>query len=138
MGIRERRNVANSGHRLDEDFLPFAVKFGRKKSDARRISTGLGKGAHEPLADHIVGQTQNWNAGCGPLCGETCCIAARPDNIAPSVPKFGRMLLELLGGQAVTVPIDREVLPLDKAEPPQLIEQCNLMRRVAWSGVDAT
>src|SRR5215471_241779 len=109
MGIRERRNAANSGHRLDEDFLPFAVKFGRKKSDARRISTWLGKGAHEPLAYHIVGQTQNWNAGCGPLCGANCCIAARHDNIDPSAHQFGRMLLELLGRQAVTVPIDREV-----------------------------
>jgi hypothetical protein len=98
MGIRERRDAANSGHRLDEDFLPLAVKLGRKNSDARRISTGLGKGAHKPVADHIVGQTQNWNAGRGPLCGANCCISARDDNVDPSVHQFGRMLLELLGG----------------------------------------
>jgi hypothetical protein len=29
-------------------------------------------------------------------------------------------------------------LALGKAEPPQLIEQRDLMRRVAWSGVEAT
>jgi hypothetical protein len=50
------------------------------------------------VADHIVGQTQNWNAGRGPLCGANCCISARDDNVDPSVHQFGRMLLELLGG----------------------------------------
>jgi hypothetical protein len=98
MGIDKRRNAANSGHRLDQDFLSFAVKFGRKKSDAGRISAGLGKGAHKPLTDHIVGQTQNWNAGRGPLRGANCCISARDDNVDPGVHQFGRMLLELLRG----------------------------------------
>src|SRR5262249_45016674 len=37
-----------------------------------------------------------------------------------------------------TIPIDREVLALGKAESPQVIEQRDLMRRVAWSGVEAT
>src|SRR5262249_31689366 len=87
---------------------------------------------------HIVGQSQNWNAGRGPLCGANCCISARRDNVDPGVHQFDRMLLELLCGQAVTIPIDREVLALGKSEPPQLIEQRDLMRRVAWSGVEAT
>ena len=96
MDIGERRNATNSGRRRYEDFLPLAVKFGRKKSNTRRISTGFGKGAHKPLADHIVGQSENWNAGRGPLCGANCCISARHDNVDPGVHQFDRMLLELL------------------------------------------
>jgi hypothetical protein len=101
-------------------------------------STGFGKGTHEPLADHVVGQSQNWNAARGPLCGANCCISARHDDIDPGVYQLGRMLLELLHGWAVTLPIDCEVLTLDKPELPQLIKQRDLMRSVAWSGVEAT
>jgi hypothetical protein len=98
MGIGERSNAVNSGYRLNEDFLPLAVKFGRKNSDASRISTGFGKRTDKPLADHIVGQGQNWDDIRGPLCGANRCISTRHDDIDPGVHQFGRMLLELLRG----------------------------------------
>src|SRR5262249_15034147 len=42
-----------------------------------------------------------------------------------------------LSGHAVTSRIDYEVLAVDKAEPPQLVEQREMMRRVAWTGMQA-
>src|SRR5262245_42152979 len=47
------------------------------------------------------------------------------------------MCREPLSGHAVTSRIDYEVLAVDKAEPPQLVEQREMMRRVAWTGVQA-
>jgi hypothetical protein len=50
------------------------------------------------LADHIVSQSENWNAGRGVLCGANCCISAAHDDVDLGVHQLGRMLLELLGG----------------------------------------
>src|SRR5215831_12249668 len=47
------------------------------------------------------------------------------------------MCREPLSGHAVTSRIDYEVLAVDKAEPPQLVEQREMMRRVAWTGMQA-
>src|SRR6516165_6590154 len=47
------------------------------------------------------------------------------------------MYCEPLSGHAVTSRIDHEVLAIDEAEPPQLVEQREMMRRVAWTGVQA-
>src|SRR6516225_178948 len=47
------------------------------------------------------------------------------------------MYCEPLSGHAVTSGIDHEVLAIDEAEPPQLVEQREMMRRVAWTGVQA-
>src|SRR5258707_15710869 len=47
------------------------------------------------------------------------------------------MCREPLSGHAVTSRIDHEVLAVDEAEPPQLVEQREMMRRVAWTGVQA-
>src|SRR5262245_57038539 len=47
------------------------------------------------------------------------------------------MCREPLSGHAVTSRIDYEVLAVDEAEPPQLVEQREMMRRVAWTGVQA-
>src|SRR6516162_3330983 len=47
------------------------------------------------------------------------------------------MYCEPLSGHAVTSRIDHEVLAIDEAEPPQLVEQREMMWRVAWTGVQA-
>src|SRR5262245_13278798 len=47
------------------------------------------------------------------------------------------MCREPLSGHAVTSRIDYEVLAVNEAEPPQLVEQREMMRRVAWTGVQA-
>src|SRR5262249_40459980 len=47
------------------------------------------------------------------------------------------MCRESLSGHAVASRIDYEVLTVDEAEPPQLVEQREMMRRVAWTGVQA-
>src|SRR6516225_6219567 len=48
------------------------------------------------------------------------------------------MYCEPLSGHAVTSGIDHEVLAIDEAEPPQLVEQREMMRRVAWTGVQSS
>src|SRR5262249_20683666 len=126
-----------AGDRLDGDFLPLAVKFGGKKGDARRVPTRLAERVHKTLADHIVGQSQNWNACRRLLGGANRCISSRQDHVHASFHQIGRMCREPLSGHAVTNRIDYEVLAVDKAEPPQLVEQREMMRRVAWTGVQA-
>src|SRR5262249_6272913 len=51
--------------------------------------------------------------------------------------QIGRMCREPLSGHAVTSRIDHEILAVDEAEPPQLVEERVMMRRVAWTGVQA-
>src|SRR5262249_38071682 len=40
---------------------------------------------------------------------------------------------EPLNGQAVTTHIHREVLAVDEAEPPQLVEERDMMRGITWA-----
>src|ERR1700756_5249389 len=47
------------------------------------------------------------------------------------------MYREPLSGDAVARRIDHEVLTVDEAEPPQLVEQREMMRRVARTGMQA-
>src|SRR5262249_15672737 len=47
------------------------------------------------------------------------------------------MCREPLSGDAVASRIDHEVLAVDEAEPPQLVEQREMMRRVARTGMQA-
>src|SRR5215472_15494476 len=133
----DRKLDAAPAHRLDEDFLPLAVKFGGKKGDARGISTRLAERPHKTLANHIVGQSQNWNACRRLLCGANRCISSRQDHVHASLHQIGRMYREPFSGHAVTRRIDHEVLAVDEAEPPQLVEQREMMRRIAWTGVQA-
>src|SRR5262249_39184856 len=87
------------------------------------------------LANHIVSQSQNWNACRRLLGGANRCISSRQDHVHASFHQIGRMCREPLSGHAVTSRIDYEVLAVDKAEPPQLVEQREMMRRVVWGGV---
>jgi hypothetical protein len=89
------------------------------------------------LANHIVGQSQNWNACRRLLCDANRCISSRQDHVHASLHQIGRMYREPLSGHAVTRCIDHEVLAVGEAEPPQLVEQREMMRRIAWTGVQA-
>jgi hypothetical protein len=57
--------------------LSLAVKFGSKKGDARDIPTRLAERAHEALTEHVIGESQNWDACSGPPSGANCCISCR-------------------------------------------------------------
>jgi hypothetical protein len=48
--------------------------------------------------------------------------------------EFRRMAPKLLNLQPVAIPIDREVLALDKTKPPEFIKERDLVRRVARGG----
>ena len=88
---------------------------------------------HKSLANHIVGERQNWNAGGCPLRGASCCISRRKDHIHGTVHQIGRMDLHSLWRQPETGCIDHEVFAFDEAEPPQFIEQRDIMRCIAWA-----
>src|SRR5262249_29714449 len=137
VAVQKGSKRANPGHRLDEDFLPFAVKFGGQKGDACGIPTRLAEGVHKSLANHIVGQSQNWNACRRLLCGANCCISSRQDHVHASFHQLGRMYRKALSGHAKTSRIDHEVLAVDEAEPLQLVEQREEMRRIARTGEQA-
>jgi hypothetical protein len=77
---------------------------------------------HKSLANHIVGQSQNWNACRCLLCGANCCISSGQDHVHASFHQLGRMYREPLGGHAVASRINHEVLAVDEAEPPQLVK----------------
>src|SRR5262249_36843571 len=100
-----------------------------------RIATGVCKRTHKSLADHIVGETENWNVPGRPLSGTNCGISACQDDINARLYQFGRMLLELLGRQSVPGLIDHKVLPDDEAEPLELVKERDVMRRIAWTGM---
>src|SRR5262249_27750507 len=61
----------------------------------------------------------------------------RHDDIDLGLDQLRCVFLELLGAQSVTVPIDGEVAALAEAEPPELVEEGEMMRRVARGGVHA-
>jgi hypothetical protein len=83
------------------------------------------------LAEHVVGESQNWDACSRPLCGANRCISTSRDDIYASFHQIGRMDLHSLRRQTVTGCIDYETLAFDKAEPPQFVEQRDIMRCIA-------
>jgi hypothetical protein len=125
----------NPGHRLDEDFLPLAVKFRGEKGDARGIPAWLAERAHKTLANHVVGQSQDWNTCRRLLRSANCCISSRQDHVRASFRQISRMYRKLFSRHAVTKCIDLKILAIDEAETPQFVKQSEVMRRVAWTGV---
>src|SRR5215813_9080161 len=88
--------------RLDKDFLPLAIKFGCKDCNARDIPPWFGEGVRESLANHIVGNGQNWNACRRPLRGANCCISCREDHIVVgSTPASPVTAFHFMGNQSV-------------------------------------
>src|SRR5262249_50202866 len=63
--------------------------------------------------------------------------SSRQDHVYASFHQIGRMYRESLSGHAVTSRIDHEILAVDEAEPPHLLEQREMMRRIAWTRVQA-
>jgi hypothetical protein len=55
------------------------------------------------------------------------------DHVHLAFHQIGRMPREPVNGQAVTTHIHREVLAVDEAEPPQLVEERDMMRGITWA-----
>src|SRR5262249_6529836 len=138
VGIGKRRDGASRGHCLNENFLPLAVKLGGENSDARRIAAGFGERSHESLPNHVVGQWEDRNLSRRPLRGANGRISARQDDIDLSIDQLGRVFFKLLDAQPVTARIDREVLALDEAKPPELVKERDMIWCIAWAGEHAT
>src|SRR5262249_50739186 len=83
------------------------------------------------LVEHVIGESQDWDACSRTLCGANRCISARQDDIHASFHQIGRMALHSLRQQRETGCIDYEILAFDEAEPPQFIEQREIMRCIA-------
>src|SRR5262249_10421659 len=71
------------------------------------------------------------------LCGANRCISAHHDDIHASFHQIGRMALHSLRQQRETGRIDYEILAFDEAEPPQFIEQREIMRCIARARTQA-
>src|SRR5262249_4864379 len=131
IGIRKHRDAADSRHRLNENFLPLAVELRGKNCDAGGVATGLGERTHEALVEHVIGESQDWDACSRTVPGANRCIAGRQDAIHASFHQIGRMALHSLRQQRETGRIDYEILAFDEAEPPQFIKQREIMRCIA-------
>ena len=58
-GVRKRRDPAHAGHALDQNFLPFAVEFGRENADTGGIAVRPRHRFHHAFADHVVGNGED-------------------------------------------------------------------------------
>jgi hypothetical protein len=52
-----------------------------EKRDARRVAAGLGQRAHEPLANHVVGQGEDRDLGDRPLRGANRRVSTDPNYV---------------------------------------------------------
>jgi len=120
--------MASAGEQLDQEFLPLAVELGGKDADPCCVAAGVGHRAHQSGPNHVVGKPEDWNRRGGPLGGTNCRISASQNDIDPSVDQLHSNFRELAGAQSVSAWIDRQVLALGEAPPPQLLEQSNLRR----------
>src|SRR5262245_32576247 len=84
VGIGKHRDAADSRHRLNENLLPLAVELRGKNCDAGGVATGLGERTHEALVEHVIGESQDWNACSRTLRGANRRISARQDDIHAS------------------------------------------------------
>jgi len=103
-----------------------------------RGAAGLGQRAHEPLANHVVGQGEDWNLGRRPLRGANRRVSTDHDDVDAGFHNLGCMLVHLFDAQGVPALVDREVLALDEAEPPKLRKKRDMMGRLAWTGEHRT
>src|SRR5262249_23112995 len=94
-------------------------------------------GGNKAWPTHIAGKRKIGIACPRLRGGRTQSTPPRQDHVPASFHQIGRMCREPLSGHAVTSRIDYEVLAVDKAEPPQFVEHREMMRRVAWTGVQA-
>ena len=127
------RDTTYSGHPLHQDFLPLAIKLGGKDAHAGRIAAGLDQRPHQSLPDHVVSYGEDRNRCFRPLCGVSGNIPAAHNDINLGFDQLHRMFRELLDTQIITLRINHKVLALDEAEPSQLLEECEMMRCVAWT-----
>src|SRR5204862_4000344 len=76
---------------------------------------------------------QVWSGCRLSLRATNCFISGRKDAVRRAFHHIGRMPREPLNGQAVTTHIHREVLAVDETEPPQLVEERDMMRGITWA-----
>jgi hypothetical protein len=79
--VSESFDAASARKSLQENFLPLAVELGGEKRDARRVAAGLGQRAHEPLANHVVGQGEDRDLGDRPLRGANRRVSTDPNYV---------------------------------------------------------
>jgi hypothetical protein len=92
VGIGKERHPAKSGHCLDQNFLPLAVKLEREDADACCITVWPGQRGHQPQPDHIVCHREDRYRFRRLLCGANCChIPGGYDDIDPCVDQFRRI-----------------------------------------------
>ena len=127
------RHAAKSRHSLDQDFLPLAVKFGRKDADTCCIAAGPGQRIYQSRPDHILGNPEDRNRCRRLLCRTNCGITADINVIDMGFDQACHKFGNQINAPSIVAPFDREVLALDEAKPPKFIERREPIGRIAWT-----
>jgi hypothetical protein len=112
--MREGCYAANSGHSLDQNFLPLAVKLSRKEANTCCIAAGPGQRVHQPLPDHILRNPDDRNSRRRLLYRPNSGIPAGINDVKMSFDQLRRKFRDQISARSVTAPFDREVLAHDE------------------------
>ena len=104
----------NSRYGFDQDFLAFAVKFGREDANARRIAIWPGQRVHKSRPDHILCKREDRNRFCRLLCGANSCVPVGHDNVDLGFHQFGGIFRTQIGALRKIATRDREVLTFNE------------------------
>lgn len=132
--ISKCRYPAYFGDCLHQNFLTFAVEFGREDRHPGRVSAGFCERSNETLAQHIVGEGEDWYFRRCPLSGTYSSIAARQDHVHTGSDKLSRVFVKLVYRKAITMAVEDQVMAFDEPQLTQCVAQGDLVRRVDWSG----
>jgi hypothetical protein len=135
--------LAHTRDQLDQKLLALAVEFGGEDAEPSRVAAGMGHRAHQPGAEHIVGHSEDRDRRSGLLGGANCRVSVEcHDDIDRD---FGqlycnfRVLVDAQSKFPRTERTERQVLTLDEAVPPKLVEKRDILRLSerldAWKAV---
>jgi len=131
--IGEGSHAACGRKEIDEDFLALAVELGCEDADAGDIAVGMGQGAHQAFAYHIVGRGDDGNSRCRGLHGTDRSGPAAQDGIGSGLDPLLHDGGELLIAAVETAAIDYEILAFHETLLAQLVEKRGHHARWQWS-----
>ncbi len=136
--VGQHRDAADAGRGLHEEILPLAVELEREQADARGVAARPRQRRNQSFRDHVVGRAEDRNRLRGRLCGARGMPTGRNDRIGRGLDHHRSRLGKLVVAQTKPAGNDRKVLPFDEAGRAQLVEECEVLRRLTRAaGQDA-
>jgi hypothetical protein len=131
VGIGERGDVPDAGHRLHQDILPLAVEFRREQADAGGVAARPPKRRHQPVRHHVVGRRKYGNRLRRRLRGAGGNRTRTDDRVGRRFDERHSGLRKLFVAQTESARDDREILAAVEARPAQFFKECSDVRRLA-------